>query len=94
MQVIAILKVLQKKEGEEKYVRATKTNFEGTYLSNGLADWAKIWNWKCPQPEKIPKRNWLVFVGGVSSYRCIKTALSWSCLYTINITSNIHTITT
>ena len=38
MQVIAILKVLQKKEGEEKYVRATKTNFEGTYLSNAWFD--------------------------------------------------------
>jgi len=35
--------VLRKEEGEEKY-EENKTNFEGAYLENGLADSAQIWN--------------------------------------------------
>jgi len=34
-------KLLRKEEGEEKY-EENKTNFEGVYLGNGLADSAKL----------------------------------------------------
>ena len=42
-------KVLQKEEKyeEEKY-EENKTNFEGAYLGNSLADSAQNWNWRCP----------------------------------------------
>ena len=43
-------KVLRKEEegeGEEN-----KTNFEGAYLRNSLADSAQILNWKCPTPRE------------------------------------------
>jgi len=68
--------VLQKEEeGEEKY-EENKTNFEGAYLRNGLADLAQIWNWRCPTLREFTQRILCVSVQGVLSYRCVKTAFS------------------
>jgi len=48
--------VLRKEEeGEEKY-EENKTNFEGAYLGNGLADSAQIWNWRCPTPRELTQK--------------------------------------
>jgi len=48
--------VLQKEEeGDEKY-KENKTNFEGAYLGNSLADSAPIWKWRCPTPRKFTQR--------------------------------------
>jgi len=68
--------VQKEQEGEEKH-QETKVIFEGVYLSNSLADWAKISNCSCHNLRKFPQRNWLVFVGEVSSYRCVKMEFSW-----------------
>jgi len=38
---------------EEKY-KETKTKFEGTYLRDGYADLAEIWNGMCPPPRDFP----------------------------------------
>jgi len=45
----------EKEEGEKKYEKnlKSKTNFEGAYLGNGLADSAEIWNWRCPTLTKF-----------------------------------------
>jgi len=43
------------KKGEEKY-KENKTNFEGAYLMNGLADSAQIWNWRCPAPREFTQK--------------------------------------
>jgi len=34
-----------------------KTNFEGAYLGNGLADSAQIWNWRCPTPKEFTQKT-------------------------------------
>jgi len=49
--------VLQKEEGEaeEKY-EENKTNFEGAYLGNDLADSAQFWNWRCPTPRESTQK--------------------------------------
>ena len=50
MRVIAISNGVAKK-GEK--VEENKTNFEGTYLGNGLEDSVQIFNWRCPTPQGI-----------------------------------------
>ena len=50
--------MLQKEEKKEN-----KMNFEGTYLRNGLADSAKIWNWRC-LPDKICTAKFICFSSG------------------------------
>jgi len=67
--------VLRKEEGEEKY-EENKTNFEGAYLGNGLADLAKIWNWRCPTSREFTQKILCASVQRVLSYRCVKTAFS------------------
>jgi len=48
--------VLRKEEeGEEKY-KENKTNFEGTYLRNGLVDSAQIQNWRCPTLREFTQK--------------------------------------
>jgi len=40
------------KRRRRKY-EENKTNFEGAYLGNGLADSAQNWNWRCPTPREF-----------------------------------------
>ena len=65
----------EEEEGEEKY-EENKTNFEGAYLGNGLADLAQIWNWGCPTPKEFTQKILCVSVQVVLSYKCVKTAFS------------------
>jgi len=62
---IAILKVLRKK-GEKNAKKLRRTLKVHSYLSNGLADLAKILNWRCLNPRKFAQQNWLVFVRGIA----------------------------
>jgi len=73
VRVIAISRSVA--EGEEKY-EENKTNFEGTYLGNSLADSAQIWNWRCPTLRELTQKISCVSVQGVLSYRCTKTVFS------------------
>ena len=63
---------------EEKY-EEYKMNFEGMYHGNGLLDSAQIWNWKCPTPSGFALKNLCVSVQGVSSYRCGKVGIFFTC---------------
>jgi len=65
----------KKKKEKEKY-KKIKTNFEGAYVGNSLTDSAQIWNWKCSTPRDFTQKISCVFVEGVLSYRCVKTAFS------------------
>jgi len=55
--------VLRKEEaeGEEKY-KENKTNFEGAYLMNGLANSAQIWNWRCPTSREFTQKFFHLFL--------------------------------
>ena len=44
-----------RKEGKEKY-KENKTNYEGAYLGNSLADSAQIWNWRCPTSREFTQK--------------------------------------
>ena len=52
-------------------IQETKKNFEGTYLSDGLADSLK---WEVPTPREFTQQKWLISGQALSSYGCMETA--------------------
>ena len=62
--VIAIFLKCAKRR-TEKY-EETKTNFEGAYLHDGLADSAEIWNGMCPTPRDFPQKKIVQFCSGIT----------------------------
>ena len=45
----------EEKEGEEKY-KENKMSFEGTNLRNSLADFAQLWNLRCPTLREFAQK--------------------------------------
>ena len=47
----------KKEEAHEGKYEENKTNFEGTYLSDGWVDSTQIWNTRYPTPKEFPQQN-------------------------------------
>ena len=66
-------KCCEKKKNTKKIRQTLKAHILGT---------AQIWNWRYP-PQKFTQKIFCVFVQGLSSYWCVKTAFLYSCkIYT------------
>ena len=72
-ELFKVYETKKKKIKAEKYGE-NKTNFEGTYLSDGWADSPQICNGKFPIPRECPEQKWLMSVQPLSS---LKMAFSW-----------------
>ena len=60
--------MVQKEEDKEKY-EETETNFEGAYLSDGLADSAQKLKWEVPHSEGVSTAKMVNFCPAIMKLR-------------------------